>query len=188
MQLIESIVFNKEDYKLFPLELAEYDNCTFTGCNFESSNLTGIVFTQCRFENCNLVNTNVKGTAFKEVVFIDCKLLGINFGVAEPFLFTAGFEKCNMQFASFYRLKIKHTKFIHCNLREADFVEADLTGSLFKDCDLTQAIFENTILEKADFRSAINYALDPELNHIKNARFAKEGIAGLLLKYNIKIE
>jgi fluoroquinolone resistance protein len=188
MQLVENIEFIKEDYNLYALATAEYDNCTFTGCNFESSNLTGIVFTHCRFVNCNMGNANIKSTAFKEVAFTECKLLGMNFGIADPFLFTVGFEKCNLQFASFFRMKMKQTKFISCNLREADFVEADLTAALFKDCELYGAVFENTILEKTDFRLAVNYAFDPEMNRIKKAKFSREGLHGLLHKYDISIE
>ncbi|OQA01530.1 MAG: hypothetical protein BWY70_00347 [Bacteroidetes bacterium ADurb.Bin408] len=45
-----------------------------------------------------------------------------------------------------------------------------------------------TNLEKADLRTAFNYIIDPELNHIKKARFSLRGISGLLAKYNIDIE
>ena len=53
---------------------------------------------------------------------------------------------------------------------------------------ISKAIFENTILEKADFRTAYNYAIDPEINKIKRARFSSFGVAGLLQKYDIDIE
>jgi fluoroquinolone resistance protein len=188
MQLVETTVFKREDYTLEPLPFAEYDNCSFIDCNFDSSNLTGIVFTECRFESCNLGMANVKGTAFKDVTFIDCKLVGLNFSVCDPFLLTVKFEGCLLQLASFYKLKMKNTKFIKCGLQEADFNLTDLTGATFSECDLKKAVFDTTILEKADFRTAYNYALDPELNRLKKARFGREGIAGLLLKYGISIE
>jgi len=44
-----------------------------------------------------------------------------------------------------------------------------------------------TFLKKRDFRSAYNYALDPEINRIKKAKFSREGLPGLLHKYNIDI-
>jgi fluoroquinolone resistance protein len=90
--------------------------------------------------------------------------------------------------ASFYSVKLKNTKFLKCDLRDADFSEADLTGASFNNCDLNKAIFQNTILEKTDFRLAHNYSLDPEMNRLKKARFSREGIAGLLAKYDIDIE
>ena len=188
MQLIETIIFKKEDFTILPLPHGEYDNCTFTDCDFSNSNLTGIVFTECRFEGCNLGMANIKGTAFKDVTFTDCKLVGLNFSVCDPFLFTVKFEGCLLQLASFYKLKMKSTKFIKCGLQEADFNLTDLTGATFSECDLKKAVFDSTILEKTDFRTAYNYTLDPELNRIKKARFSREGIAGLLSKYNISIE
>ncbi|KOS05902.1 hypothetical protein AM493_07535 [Flavobacterium akiainvivens] len=188
MQFIEERTFIKEDFTATPLPLAEYDNCTFEGCNFENSKLNGIVFTDCEFIDCNLGNALLSGTAFKVVTFTNCKLLGLNFGSVDPFLFEASFNGCQMQLVSFYKLKLKNTKFINCKLPDADFSEADLTNAVFKECELTKAVFDNTILEKADLRTAYNYAIDPERNRIKKAKFSKEGLAGLLLKYNIDIE
>ncbi len=188
MKLIADTVFTKENYTAHPLTLAEYDNCTFIDCLFGDANLTGIIFTQCRFEGCNLSNANTKGTAFKEVAFINCKMLGLNFSVADPFLMTMGFSDCQLDLASFYRLKLKGTRFIKCSLREADLTEADFTNISFDGCDLAHAIFDNTILEKADFRSANNYSIDPEANRIKKAKFSLQGVPGLLTKYNIEIE
>lgn len=188
MNIVETTVFKKEDFSLNPLPYAEYDNCTFTDCQFNNANLTGFIFTECRFEGCNLGMATAKGTAFKDVTFVNCKLVGFNFSIADPFLLTLKFEGCLMQLASFYKLKIKNTKFIKCGLQEADFNETDLTGATFDGCDLNKAIFQQSILEKTDFRTAYNYALDPELNRIKKARFGREGIAGLLMKYGISIE
>jgi hypothetical protein len=50
------------------------------------------------------------------------------------------------------------------------------------------AKFENTNLEKADFRTAFNYSFNPDLNQIKKAKFAVQGLAGLLLHHQIMIE
>jgi len=188
MQLIVDRNFTKQDYTTDKLATAEYDNCTFIDCNFNEAVLNSVVFTQCRFEGCNLSNAKTGATAFKEAVFTNCKLLGLNFSAAEQFLFAAGFDGCYMQLASFYKMKLKGTKFINCHLEDADFTEADLTGAAFKDCDLRNAVFDRTILEKADLRTAKNYTIDPEGNRLKKAKFSREGLPGLLHKYNIDIE
>ena len=73
-------------------------------------------------------------------------------------------------------------------LQEADFSESDLSGAQFDNCDMFQSIFDHTILEKADFRTAYNYAIDPENNKIRKAKFSVQNIAGLLTKYDIEIE
>ena len=83
---------------------------------------------------------------------------------------------------------MKKTIFKDCSLHEADFVEADLSKSVFDNCDFAGTSFERTNLAGADFRTSFNYNFDPELNHIKNAKFSLTGIAGLLSKYNIQID
>ncbi len=188
MLFVEEKEFLKKDYTDNLLPKAEYDNCSFTNCNFENANLSGIVFSQCTFTNCNMGNANVSGSAFKECEFKECKLLGVQFQGCDPFLFSVQFTHCPMGLSSFYNMKLKGTKFIHCNLAEADFSEADLTGACFTECNLENAVFDRTILEKADLRTAYNFAICPESNKIKKARFSRENIHGLLHKYKIDIE
>ena len=188
MNFTHDVVFDRKDYTINPLPKGEYENCSFTGCNFSSADMVGIVFTECTFTECNLSMANTKGTAFKEVEFLNCKMTGINFSICEPFLLAMNFTDCQLNLASFYNLKLKGTRFKKCMLHEADMVQTDFTNASFSECDLRNAIFENTILEKADFRSAINYTLDPEQNRIKGAKFSIQGVPGLLDRYKISIE
>lgn len=188
MLFVEEKEFLKKDYTDNLLAKAEYDNCSFTGCNFENANLSGIVFSQCTFTNCNMGNANVSGSAFKECDFKECKLLGLQFQGCDPFLFSVQFSNCQIELTSFYKLKLKGTKFTHCNLGDADFTEADLTGACFIECNLENAVFDRTVLEKADLRTAYNFAICPESNKVKKARFSRENIHGLLHKYKIEIE
>jgi len=121
-------------------------------------------------------------------VFSNCKLLGVNFSECNDFLLSLGFEDCQLNMTSFFKLKLKSIKFINCTLRESDFGSADLSAALFERCDLHKAIFDGTNLEKADLSSSSNYVIDPERNRIRNAVFGMHGLPGLLLKYNIKIK
>jgi len=143
---------------------------------------------ECEFDGCNLSMAKLHDTALKDVKFKNCKLLGVDFSVCKTFLLALGFEDCLLNLASFHQLKLKDTIFKNCQLWEADFAEADLTGAAFDGCDLRAAMFEYTVLEKADFRTAFNYSIDPELNRIKKAKFSRQGLAGLLAKYDIEIE
>jgi hypothetical protein len=43
-------------------------------------------------------------------------------------------------------------------------------------------------LEKADFRDAINYRIDPGINKMKKAKFSRDGLPGLLTRFDIIIE
>jgi uncharacterized protein YjbI with pentapeptide repeats len=115
-------------------------------------------------------------------------MLGLHFENCNEFGLSFTFENCQLNHSSFYKTKIKKTLFKNSQLKEVDFTECDLTGSIFENCDLTNATFDNTIIEKVDFRTAFNYALNPELNRIKMAKFSIQGISGLLNKYDIDIE
>ncbi|MDP2113930.1 MAG: pentapeptide repeat-containing protein, partial [Bacteroidota bacterium] len=145
-------------------------------------------FINCRFESCNFAMAKLGGSGLKDVHFADCKLIGINFNHCSDFLFAANFQKCVLDYASFFRKKMKKAKFTECSLKEVDFTGVDLAMAVFANCDLSRAVFHESNLEKVDFRTAANYSFDPEANKIKKAKFSLSGVPGLLGKYNIEIE
>ena len=79
------------------------------------------------------------------------------------------------------------TKFINSSLREASFLGTNLKQSSFEKCDLQGTIFNESDLTECNFTTATNYQIDPQYNVLKKARFALQGIPGLLEKYDIKI-
>ena len=85
-------------------------------------------------------------------------------------------------------MKLKKTLFKNSKISEADFTDTDLTRSIFMNCDLQRTIFKNTNLEGVDFSTSFNYSIDPDSNRIKKARFSRQGLAGLLDKYDIEID
>jgi hypothetical protein len=115
-------------------------------------------------------------------------MLGLHFETCNAFGLSFTFENCLLNHSTFYQTKIKNTIFRNCQLEETDFTEADLTHSVFDQCNLLHAVFYSTVLEKCDLRSALHYAIDPELNKITKAKFSASGLAGLLNKYTIDIE
>lgn len=180
--------FEKKDFTLEPLPRGTYENCSFLSCNLSNADLSAFNFIECQFSGCNLSMAKLHRTSFRDVNFIGCKMLGLHFDHCEAFLFSAVFENNVMDFCSFYQLPLKKTMFKKCSLRESDFTEAELYHASFDECDLALATFVNTNLEKADFRTAFNYALNPEQNRMKGARFSQQGLAGLLDKYQIEID
>ncbi|MFK8060621.1 MAG: pentapeptide repeat-containing protein, partial [Polaribacter sp.] len=166
----------------------EYDNCTFKDCNFESIHASNIQFVECEFIDCNFSNTIVKDSAFKDVNFINCKMIGVKFNECDPFLLQFSFKDCQLNFSSFYKLKIPNTKFVNCNLEEVDFTETNLTSVVLDNCDLKNTIFDSTNIEKSDFRSSFNFEMNPEENRLKGAKFSRNSVDGLLSKYKIIIE
>jgi len=186
--LHEDKTFENVDYTGKAVADREFEACTFLHCNFTKSNLSNNDFIDCVFTDCNFSLTGLSNTGMKNVLFKNCKLLGIDFSVCSNFLFSVNFENCILDYSSFYQKKMKKASFKDCSLKEVDFTETDLSMAIFNNCDLLSAGFMQTILEKADFRTAINYSLDPDLNKIKKAKFALQGVGGLLSKYNIDIE
>ncbi len=177
--------FEQTDIKAIPP--GEYDNCTFTHINFAAADLRGYTFLDCVFANCDMSNAVVKNTGMKTVQFDHCKLMGIQFTDCSPFLFAVGFKGCQLDYCSFYRLKMEKTVFEDCRLPEADFVETDLTEATFANCDLSGARFDHTVLHKADLHTANNFIIHPEVNNIKKARFSAQNLAGLLQSYDIVV-
>ncbi len=186
--LHEDKTFENIDFSEKRLSNSEFQNCEFINCNFTKSNLSSNDFMDCTFKSCNFSLTNLLDTGLKSCAFMDSKLMGLDFSKCNSFLFSVSFQKCTLDYASFYKMKMKKTNFIDCSTKEVDFSETDLSMSVFKKCDLLNTTFVGTNLEKVDFRTAYNYSFDPESNKIKRAKFSSQGVAGLLSKYNIDIE
>lgn len=184
----DSETYSKIDFTKTKINKGEYDNCTFVNCNFVGIHASNIQFVECEFIDCNFSNTIVKSTAFKEVNFINCKLMGVKFNECDPFLLQFRFKDCQLNFSSFYQLKIPNTQFVNCNLQEVDFTETNLSNAFLNNCDLKLAVFERTNLEKSDFRTAFNFKINLIENKLKGAKFSRNSIDGLLLDYKIIIE
>ena len=180
--------FSRIDFTTNRLLIGEYDQCTFTNCTFAESEISNCVFLECEFISCNLSLTRVKNTAFQDVNFVDCKVLGIKFNECNDFLLTLNFKKCLLNLSSFYQLKLIGIIFDNCKLIEVDFSESNLTKAIFENCDLSDTMFDSTILVNSDFRTASNFTLDPDKNKLKNAKFSRNNIHGLLTKHQIIIE
>lgn len=169
------------------LQIAEYESCTFRNCRFADVNLSNFNFEDCQFIDCDLSSCKLGQTALKEVKFQNCKLLGLRFDDCNPFLLAMEFVDCQVNFSSFYQLKIPKTKFSNCKLQEVEWVQTDLTESIFDNCDFERSVFEDTNLLGADFRTSYNFAIDPEKNNIRQAKFSLQGLPNLLTKHKINI-
>lgn len=166
----------------------EFEQYHFIGFDLSQADLSGRRFSECLFENCNLAGATVANTSMQNVAFDGCKLLGLQFTACRDMLFDVHFDKCQLDYASFWGKVMPNTRFIGCSLQEADFTRTNLTGALFQECHLRGAVFSQTCLVGADFLTAQSVVLDPELNDVKQARFALQSLPGLLGKYGLVIE
>lgn len=186
--LHEGKTFTDINYTDKVLRNREFVKCKFIKCDFSKSDLSENDFVDCHFVQCNFSLTTLTKTGFKDVTFSGCKILGIDFSKCNKFMFSFLFEHSHIDYSTFYGTKLRKTKFIDCSLKETDFEETDLTSSVFQNCELSGATFVRSILEKTDFRTARNFSIDPEINKMKQAKFANSGLSGLLLKYNLDLD
>ena len=59
---------------------------------------------------------------------------------------------------------------------------------VFEKADLKGAIFLTTNLDKSDFRTAFNFNINPGINSLRNAKFSRNTLDGLLSNTKIIIE
>ncbi len=185
---MDNKTYNKEDFTTEILPKGEYQNCIFTNCNFHGCDLSNYKFFDSEFTGCDLSLVKTAQTTLANVAFKGSKLLGWRFENCAEFGLAVSFDNCLLDHSSFFKTKLKKSIFKDSQLHEVDFTDCDLTEAVFNNCDLAKAIFRSTNLEKADLRSSYNYAIDPENNKIKKAKFSLAGVPGLLVKYDLKIE
>ena len=138
--LIEDQVSSAINYAEHKLAIAEYDSCRFVNCNFASTHLSGAIFIDCEFTDCDFSNAYVKETAFRDAQFVSCKALGVLWQECSELLFAINFEKCQLDFSSFYQMNLKNSRFTECSLKDVDFASANAVGVVFENCELTNAI------------------------------------------------
>ncbi|AHJ99871.1 pentapeptide repeat-containing protein [Hymenobacter swuensis] len=166
----------------------EFEQFHFIGFDLSQADLAGRRFSECLFENCNLAGASLANTSLQNVAFESCKLLGLQFTSCRDMLFDVHFDRCQLDYASFWGKVMPNTRFVSCSLQEVDFTRADLTNAVFQECQLRGAIFSQTRLPGVDFRTAQGMVLDPEQNELKQARFALQSLPGLLGKYGLVVE
>jgi len=186
-QCFEELDFGPEINQDNPLKLGDYDQCRFMGCDFSDASLAGMYFSECTFINCNFSGCQLSNVVWNDVLFKGSKMLGLHFEDCHKVPFRLRFEDCIADFSSFTKCRMKGFSFIRCSLKETDFSGADLQEVLFDACDLEKAVFEQSNLEKADFRTSHHFTIDPSQNRMRKARFASDGLEGLLNKYGLDI-
>jgi len=188
MPLTDNKEYTPADHSNIQFLQNEFENCTFNNFDLSNADFSSAKFIDCAFSNCNLSLVKLNDAIFRDTKFIGSKMLGLLFENCHRFGLSFSFDNCILNHSSFYKTKIRKTIFTACQLQDTDFTECDLANSVFNCCNFLNAKFENTIIENADFRTSYNYAINPEINRIKHARFSFPDVAGLLDKYNIKIE
>jgi fluoroquinolone resistance protein len=165
--LAEGQIFKSNDFSKKSLKKRFFANCSFDHCNFSECLLQDVRFCSCIFIGCNLSLPKLEGCRFQDARFIDCKIVGVEFFKCDKTFFSACFENCLLHYCNFSDLNMKN--------------------ALFRGSKLRENYFTNTCLNGADFSTATQYAIDPQTNKIKKARFSIPEVIGLLHGFDITI-
>ena len=95
------------------------------------------------------------------------------------------FQRCKLDFSSFYNLQLKESSFVECSCLDCDFAEANLTGTNFNKANLQGAVFVGCNLQNANFQEASGLDIDPNKNTLKGAQFELTQLPGLLNQHQI---
>ena len=180
-------IFEDVDAKGEKLNGRRFENCSFKNCSFSDASFRDVTLIECKFDGCDLSNTQFTGARMRDSTFQDSKLIGINWASASA-LSGVSFQKCILNLSVFQSLDLRKCAIVDCAAREADFSETNLSEANLRGTDFSGARFSNTKLEKADLRNAVNYAIDPNENRIKKAKFSLPEAMSLLQGLGIEVE
>ena len=147
----------------------EFQRCVFRRCKLPESRWARSKLEDCRFEDCDLTRMLPQELGLRGVVFQNTRLMGVDWTDLAPFPNVA-FERCDLRYASFVKLRLRGTRFLGCLAREANFLEVDLTEADFTDTDLTGSTIRGCTLARTNFSRAAGVLFDPQHNKVKGAR------------------
>jgi len=161
------------------IDFREFYDCTFTNCTFHEVDFRGSRFINCTFESCDLSLAQMSRAVFRGTVFKNCRMIGIDWSESSSPLM-AGYFDCDLSYSSFAHLDYSKGKIIRCKAHEVYFWESNLSQTDFSETDFEDSQFKECDLSKADLSTARNYAISPNSNILKEARFSLPEAVSLL--------
>lgn len=165
-----------------------FEYCTFLQCDFRNGDLSGRIFVDCTFIECDLSNAKILECSFQTTRFDGCKLMGLRFETCKSMMFSLHLENTRLELCTFTGMNLRNFSANSCELYDVDFSGADLKGASLSGCDLRRSVFIGCNLGGTDFRNTENLVLNPEENTLTGAYFSKDGLEGLLTRYQLKIQ
>ena len=185
---LEDQNFKTHDFSDISFAEKSFSHCLFESCNFIESSWQSAKFASCIFKNCNLSLINLKNCRLYDVVFEESKLVGIDFSQYDTsFIFSISAKKCLIQHCSFSHLPMKKTLFQQSKIHGSNFIDSCLVEADFTGADLKDTMFHTCDLSNSNFCHAVNYAIDPQVNKVKGAKFSFPEVVGLLKNFEITI-
>lgn len=169
---------------------AEFEECTFVGCDLTEASLRGARFYDCQFQRSELALASLADVTLRDVAFKNCRLTGVDFTqlTRDPLGIRVTFTECDLGMALFRRLDLTGFTFDGCRLDGAEFERCKLTSVDFSGSDLEKCRFEGCDLREADLRGARNYIISPSSNQIAGMRVSLPEAIGLLAAIGVVVE
>jgi len=181
--------FKRINYRNKTINRKTFQNCIFTNCAFQEATFLNCKFRDCSFSDCDLRLMHVAGSSFRESIFKHSTVTGVNWVEGSwsksGLLESIGFIDSEVSYSSFFGLELAKLVITKCVAKNADFAEANLTQADFTETDFAESRFLHTNLTEANFTHARNYAIDPGLNKLKDAKFSLPEAINLLRCMNI---
>ena len=162
-------------------------DCTFEQCLFHEMNLKKSRFSDCTFKGCSLQLPKFDGCRLQGVLFDESKIVGADFFTCDEKFFSIQCRKSILVGCNFSNMKMKQFIFSGSKLTDCQFLDTVLIEADFRECNLQGALFHHADLSKADFRDATNYAINPQSNSVKKARFSAPEALSLLEYFDVDI-
>jgi fluoroquinolone resistance protein len=177
-------VFTNIVYRSKRIDFKEFYDCVFENCTFHEVDFSGCRFVNCTFDGCDISLAKVHNASYRSTTFKNSKMIGIDWSVASSPLM-ADFFDCDISYSSFAHVDFTKRKIIRCKAQEVYFWEANLTQANLSETDFENSQFKECNLTQADFSTARNYAINPSLNTLKEAKFSLPEAVSLLYLLDI---
>ncbi len=192
MTTLESITFNKEEYKELEISKHKFIDCEFNECIFDTINFIDTSFINCTFNKCELSNLRSTRSDFKNISILNSKIYVIDFNSFLPK------GKIANIFNVLQNNEFIYSNFIKLNLNKFDFRTNNIIRSTFEECNLSESNFSNTILEgsnfiscnltKTNFLNAHDYTIDINSCILKGGKYSYPEVISLLNSLELIIE
>jgi fluoroquinolone resistance protein len=149
----------------------EFQRCRFLRCKLAESRWTRVKLEDSVFVDCDLTRMTPRELALRTVSFEGTRLMGVDWSEIAR-LPQIAFERCDLRYSSFVKVRLPDIHVVGCLAREANFLEVDLTGADFSDTDLTGATISGCTLVRANFARAQGVLFDPQKNRVRDARIS----------------
>jgi uncharacterized protein YjbI with pentapeptide repeats len=133
-----------EDLTRIDIRKSTFDNCDFSGCQFNKGCFVDIVF-----KNCDFSNAHFSEAFFERCAFYDCKSVGTR--MTDVIIKQTAFIQTNFKYADFDKAQLSNVLFEHSDLSEASITEAKLKSVEVKTSKFIKTNFFKTALANIDF-------------------------------------